>query len=157
MLKSVKLNLFLFLATLGTISMSAQTEAKKVTDQELNKFANAYQAVQVENQKAQQEMVAMIEESGLDVEKFQKIQKAQMDPNTKVDATEKELTAHKTIMAEIQAMQPELQSEMEALIKKKGLTMQRYQEVAAAIQTNQELQQQLQAIMMKKQTGDTEG
>ncbi|GGZ51042.1 DUF4168 domain-containing protein [Mesonia mobilis] len=157
MLKSVKLNLFLFLATLGTISMSAQTEAKKVTDQDLNKFADAYQAVQMENQKAQQEMVAMIEESGLDVEKFQKIQKAQMDPNTEVEATEKELTAHKQVMAEIQAMQPKLQSEMEALIKKKGLTMQRYQEVAAAIQTNQELQQQLQAIMMKKQTGDTEG
>ena len=152
MLKSVKLNLFLFLATLGTISMSAQTEAKKVTDQELNKFANAYQAVQVENQKAQQEMVAMIEESGLDVEKFQKIQKAQMDPNTEVEATEKELTAHKQVMAEIQAMQPKLQSEMEGLIKKQGLTMQRYQEVPAAIQTNQELQQQLQAIMMKKQT-----
>ena len=152
MLKSVKLNLLLFLATLGTISMSAQTEAKKVTDQELNKFANAYQAVQVENQKAQQEMVAMIEESGLDVEKFQKIQKAQMDPNTEVEATEKELTAHKQVMAEIQAMQPKLQSEMEGLIKKQGLTMQRYQEVAAAIQTNQELQQQLQAIMMKKQT-----
>ena len=152
MLKSVKLNLFLFLATLGTISMSAQTEAKKVTDQELNKFANAYQTVQVENQKAQQEMVAMIEESGLDVEKFQKIQKAQMDPNTEVEATEKELTAHKQVMAEIQAMQPKLQSEMEGLIKKQGLTMQRYQEVAAAIQTNQELQQQLQAIMMKKQT-----
>ena len=152
MLKSVKLNLFLFLATLGTISMSAQTEAKKVTDQELNKFANAYQAVQVENQKAQQEMVAMIEESGLDVEKFQNIQKAQMDPNTEVEATEKELTAHKQVMAEIQAMQPKLQSEMEGLIKKQGLTMQRYQEVPAAIQTNQELQQQLQAIMMKKQT-----
>ena len=152
MLKSVKLNLFLFLATLGTISMSAQTEAKKVTDQELNKFANAYQAVQGENQKAHQEMVAMIEESGLDVEKFQKIQKAQMDPNTEVEATEKELTAHKQVMAEIQAMQPKLQSEMEGLIKKQGLTMQRYQEVAAAIQTNQELQQQLQAIMMKKQT-----
>ena len=152
MLKSVKLNLFLFLATLGTISMSAQTEAKKVTDQELNKFANAYQAVQVENQKAQQEMVAMIEESGLDVEKFQKIQKAQMDPNTEVEATEKELTAHKQVMAKIQEMQPKLQSEMEGLIKKQGLTMQRYQEVAAAIQTNQELQQQLQAIMMKKQT-----
>ena len=152
MLKSVKLNLFLFLATLGTISMSAQTEAKKVTDQELNKFANAYQAVQVENQKAQQEMVAMIEESGLDVEKFQNIQKAQMDPNTEVEATEKELTAHKQVMAKIQEMQPKLQSEMEGLIKKQGLTMQRYQEVAAAIQTNQELQQQLQAIMMKKQT-----
>ena len=152
MLKSVKLNLFLFLATLGAISMSAQTEAKKVTDQELNKFANAYQAVQVENQKAQQEMVAMIEESGLDVEKFQNIQKAQMDPNTEVEATEKELTAHKQVMAKIQEMQPKLQSEMEGLIKKQGLTMQRYQEVAAAIQTNQELQQQLQAIMMKKQT-----
>ncbi|WP_292245999.1 DUF4168 domain-containing protein, partial [Mesonia sp.] len=98
-----------------------------------------------------------INESGLEVERFQEIQKAQMDPNTKVDATEKELTAHKTIMAEIQAMQPELQSEMEALIKKKGLTMQRYQEVAAAIQSDAALQQKLQAIMMKKQTGGTEG
>ena len=157
MLKSVKFNLFLFLAALGTLNMSAQTEAKKVTDQDLNKFADAYQAVQMENQKAQQEMVSMINESGLEVDRFQEIQKAQMDPNTELDATEKELAAHKEIMTEIQAMQPELQSEMEALIKQKGLSMQRYQEVAAAIQSDAALQQKLQAIMMKKQTSGSEG
>ncbi|MBW2961476.1 DUF4168 domain-containing protein [Mesonia aestuariivivens] len=157
MLKKAKLNLFLFLATVGTIGMSAQTEAKKVTDQDLSNFADAYQAVQVENQKAQQEMVTMIEESGLDVNKFQEIQKAQMDPNTEVDATKEELAAHQELMTEIQAMQPKLQTQKEGLIKEKGLTMQRYQEVAAAIQNDQALQQKLQAIMMKKQTSGTEG
>ena len=46
---------------------------------------------------------------------------------------------------------------MEQVIKTKGMSMQRYQEVAAAVQTDQELQQKLQAIMMRMQTGGSEG
>ena len=50
-------------------------------------------------------------------------------------------------------MQPELESRMEEVINDTGLTMERYQEVAAAIQADRELQQELQAIMVKKTQG----
>ena len=153
MLKSVKLNLFLFVAMLGTLGMSAQTASKDVSDQDLNKFADAYQAVQMENQKAQQEMMVIIQDNGLEVARFQEIQQAQTDPNTKLDATEKELASHKAIIDNFQKMQPELESRMEEVINDTGLTMERYQEVAAAIQADRELQQELQAIMVKKTQG----
>ncbi len=151
MLKSVKLNLFLFVAMVGTVGMSAQTSATTdVSEKELNKFADAYQAVQTENRNAQQEMMTLIQDNGLEVARFQEIQKAQADPNTELDATEAELKSHQKIMGELQKMQPELQTRMEGIIQDNGLTMQRYQEVAAAVQADRELQQELQAIMVKK-------
>jgi hypothetical protein len=154
MLKSIKLkSVFLFIAMLGTVGLSAQTEAKKVTDKELNNFADAFQEVQMENQSVQQEMMTMIKEKGLDVNRFQEIQQSQMDPNSTVEVSEKEMIAFKSVMSKIEAMQPELQAQMEAIIKKKGLSLERYQEVAAAIQSDADLQQKLQTIMMKKQTG----
>lgn len=166
MLKSVRLNLLLcltLLASVGTVTAQVQqqpqveTATTDVSDKELNKFATAFQAIQMENQKAQQEMVTIIEENGLKVERFQEIQRAQADPNTELDATEAELEAHKNAIGKLQAMQPKLQSQMEQVIKNKGMSMQRYQEVAAAVQTDQELQQKLQAIMMRMQTGGSEG
>lgn len=157
MLKSVKFNLFLFVTMLGTLGMSAQT-ATDVSDKDLNRFADAYQAVQMENQKAQQEMMTLIQDNGLEVARFQEIQKAQTDPNTEVDATEAEMKSHQKIMGELQKMQPQLQTRMEGIIKDNGLTMQRYQEVAAAVQQDRELQQKLQSIIVKKtQTGGSEG
>ena len=160
MLKSVRLNLLLcltLLASIGAVTAQvqqqpqAETATTDVSDKELNKFATAFQAIQMENQKAQQEMVSIIEENGLKVERFQD------DPNTELDATEAELEAHKNAIGKLQAMQPKLQSQMEQVIKTKGMSMQRYQEVAAAVQTDQELQQKLQAIMMRMQTGGSEG
>lgn len=150
MLKSVKLNLFLFVAMLGALGMSAQTASKDVSEKELNNFADAYQAVQAENRSAQQEMMTLIEDNGLDINRFQEIQKAQADPNMELDATEEELKSHQKIMGELQKMQPELQTRMQGVIKDNGLTMERYQEVAAAIQADRELQQELQAIIVKK-------
>jgi len=155
MLKSINFkSVFLFIAMLGTIGLSAQTEAKKVTDEELNNFADAFQEVQMENQKVQQEMMTMIQENGLDVNRFQEIQKSQMDPNSTAEVTEKEMTAFKTVMSKIEKMQPELQAQMAEIIKKKGLSMERYQEVGAAIQADAGLQQKMQTMMMAKQTGD---
>jgi len=165
MLKSVKVNLVLLLTVVcasisgvnAQIQAPAQNVATDVSEQELSNFADAYQAIQVENQKIQEKMESMIQESGLDVEKFQKIQNSKMNPEAEVEATEEELTAHQTVMTKIQAMQPELQTQMETVIKNKGLSIERYQEVASAIQADASLQQKLQAIIMKQQTGGSEG
>lgn len=142
-------NFILAVTLLFSAATFAQTE---VSDSELNKFADAYKAVQMENQEVQQSMVEMIQKEGLELDRFQSIQQATVNPEVEVDATREELANYKKVMAGIEKMQPKLQEDMAKLIADNGLSLDRYQEIGAALQSDQELQQKLQAIMMKQQT-----
>ncbi|MGO3182854.1 MAG: DUF4168 domain-containing protein [Aequorivita sp.] len=150
MFKSVKLkSVFLFVALMGTIGLSAQEN--EVSDAELTKFANAYQEMQVQNQEIQQEMVKIIEKEGMDVDRFSTIQQASMDPNQEVDASAEEMKMHEKAVAKMQKMQPEMEKKASEKIAATGLTMERFEALAAVIQNDQALQQRLQAILMKNQ------
>ena len=132
-------------------SINSQSQ-EKVTSAELSKFADALTEVQSVNQNAQQQMVKIITDGGLDVNRFNTIQKAKMNPETAVTATDEELAMHTAIVAKLKAMQPELENKMKSIIKRHGLTFDRYKEVAMALQNDKSLQQKFQGIMMKKQT-----
>ena len=150
MLKSVKLkSVFLFVTMLGTFGLFAQQN--QVSEAELTKFANAYLEMQVQNQEAQQQMVQIIEDEGMDVERFSAIQQASIDPNQNVEATEAEQKMHSSVIAKFQKLQPELEQEATQRIIATGLTMERFEALASVIQNDQALQQRLQAILMKTQ------
>ncbi|SDG76257.1 DUF4168 domain-containing protein [Psychroflexus sediminis] len=146
------------ISTLGIVlftlfAATAQTEDAQVTDAELQKFAEAYMSVQQMNQTIQQEMVVAIEKEGMTPERFNEIYQAEMDPEVEVDATAEELEQKEAVMIVIKEIQAASQAKMEEKIKEKGLTMQRFQEIGAQVQQNPELQQKLQGMMMKQQTG----
>lgn len=157
MIKSKKIAGLLFaFALLGSASVFAQTQQLPqqqqtvdidVSDEELSKFADAYQKIRMVNQQAQQEMAKKVEDSGFDIQRFNEIHQASLDPNTEVDATEDELTKHKEVVSEIEGMQGEFQKEMENAISEEGLDVARYEKIAMALQTDTELQQRLQQLM----------
>lgn len=150
MFKSVKIkSVFLFVAMIGTFGLFAQE--KEVSDTELTQFANAYQEMQIQSQAAQKEMVKIIEAEDMDVQRFSIIQQASMDPNQEVEATEAEMKMRDNAIAKMQKMQPELEKEATEKILASGLTMERFEALAAVIQNDQALQQRLQAILMKNQ------
>lgn len=141
----------IFLFTL--FAATAQTDDSKITDAELEKFAQAYQSVQQLNQSVQQEMVMAIEKEGMTPQRFNEIYEAEMDPEVEVDATEEELEQKSAVMVVIQEIQTSSKEKMENKIKENGLTMPQFQSIATQLQQSPELQQKLQAIMMKQQTG----
>ena len=94
----------------------------------------------------------MIKKEGLEINRFQSIQQASVNPEQKVEATEVEMKSYKTAVSKIEKMQPQLQKEMSQIIQENGLTLDRYQEIGAALQSDQALQQKLQTMMMKEQT-----
>ncbi|QAA81476.1 DUF4168 domain-containing protein [Aequorivita sp. H23M31] len=150
MFKSLKIkSLFLFVAVLGSAGVFAQD--KDISDSELNKFADAYINVQMQNQEAQQEMISIIEGEGLKIERFGEIQQASMDPNQTNDATPEEMKMHDAAVAKMEKLQPQLEQKAKAGIESKGMTFERFQELATVIQQDQALQQRLQAILMKHQ------
>lgn len=124
-----------------------QQATPDISDKELQKFANAFQEVQVENQKIQQKMIAEIQEEGMEVQRFSEIQQAQQNPNQEVEMTAEEEKAIENLMPKLQTIQQESQTVMQEKIKSAGLTMNRYQEIAQMIQQSPELQQKLQSMM----------
>ncbi|MFW6227254.1 MAG: DUF4168 domain-containing protein [Bacteroidota bacterium] len=130
------------------ISLSAFAQSgEEVTDQEIKQFAAAFQKVQEVDQQTQQKMIKAIQDEGIDVQRFNEIQQAQQDPNQEVDATSEEMNKYESVSKELEQIQGQAQQKMQEIITEEGLTIQRYQEVAAAIQASQELQQKLQEHM----------
>src|SRR5690625_5591749 len=128
MFKSVKTNLFLFVALIGAMTMSAQQP--DVSDVELAQFADAYINLQVENQKIEQEMISLIEDEGFDVERFNQIHEANTDPTKDYGVTEEEKQKHAGERNKIQEMQPEMEKKATKGIEDTGLTFEKYQTLA---------------------------
>lgn len=148
MFKSVKIRTLFFSLTLllGSVTLFAQD----ISDTQLAQFADAYMNVQMQNQEAQEEMIAIIEKEGLDVERFSQIQEASMNPDQETNATPDEMKKHASAMAKLDKMQPELEKKAIKGIESTGITMEEYQNIAAAIQQDQALQQKLQTILMER-------
>lgn len=156
MFKTGKIAGMLFaLALLGTSPAFAQTQPMPqqqqqkvdVSDAELAKFAKAYQGMRMVNQQAQQKMLQTVEESGFEVKRFNEIHQAKMTGKDDVELTAEEKENYKKVLGEIQAMQPEFQKKMEEVITSAGLTMDRYEQLAMALQNDPQLQQRLKDIM----------
>ena len=150
MFKTLKFkSLFLFLALIGANSIYAQE--KEINDLELNQFAKAYINVQMQNQQAQERMINIIEETGLKTERFGEIENATLDSSVKSDATEAEMKMYVNATAKMEELRPELEKKAVDGIVATGLTFERFQELAGAIQNDQNLQEKLQGILMEQQ------
>src|SRR5690554_345282 len=151
MFKTSKIRtLFLsFTLFIGSMGLFAQVQ-QDISDVQLAQFADAYINMQKENQTAQSQVMTMIEEEGLEVERFSEIQQAASDPSLESNATPEEVKKHATVMAKIEAMQDHFEERAIAGIEASGITMEEYQAIATALQQDQTLVTKLQAILMEK-------
>ncbi|MDA3943937.1 MAG: DUF4168 domain-containing protein [Bacteroidetes bacterium] len=122
-------------------------EKEQISDSTLKLFAGAIQIVQVVNQQAQQQMGKAVVDAGLEVKRYQEIQMASQNPDAEVDITKEEMEKVKLVSQDLQQIQTKAQAEMQEKIGKEGLTLERYQELAAIIQSDPELMQRFQQMM----------
>ncbi|MFW5658086.1 MAG: DUF4168 domain-containing protein [Bacteroidota bacterium] len=126
----------------------AQTnQENEISKKELKQFASAFKKVQVIDQKAQANMVTAVEEEGLEVQRYNEIQQAQQDPDQEVDATPEELNKYETASEELETIREQARQQMHEKIIDEGFSINRYQEIAVAIQNDPELQQKLQEYL----------
>ncbi|MGX1022955.1 DUF4168 domain-containing protein [Flavobacterium sp. CS20] len=118
-----------------------------ISDQELKQFADAFQQVRMLNQSSQQKMIKAVQDEDLTVERFNLINQAEQNPNKKVEATDDELKKYKLAMQSVEAIQTEVQKQLETKIQDAGLTLERFQKISALLQNNKELQQRLTSLM----------
>ena len=145
--KSIAGFFFLLFSTTGLLAQDAlQTE---VTDAELEKFAMAFQGIRMMNQQAQQQMASEIEDGDLSIQRFNEIHKASLDPAVEVELSEEEEKKYKAIVAEIEEMQVDFQKQMEEIIQKRDLTVDRYRQIATQLETDSDLQERLRETFKK--------
>ncbi len=151
-IKNLVSSLLLILA-LGVVSVKAQNtqlpqqQKVEVNDAELTKFAEAFQKMRMANQEAQMKMMKIIKDQGMELQRFNEIHQAKQNPDSDVETTSDEQEKYKAIVAELQALQPTFQKKMQDIISESGISMERYQQLAMALRTDQELQQRLSALM----------
>ena len=152
-IKTIVLSLTLLVGTSALWSQSnplgtpQKKETKKVTDQELSNFADAYMEIQSQNQEMQQKAVKTIQDQGMKVQRFNEIASGEKDPNKEVEMSEKEKEKMVEIRNQLQKMQAKFQKNIAGMIEQKGLTVQRYQEINRAVQQDKGLQEKLQNLI----------
>tara|TARA_R110000850_G_scaffold277058_1_gene421822 strand:- start:40169 stop:40618 length:450 start_codon:yes stop_codon:yes gene_type:complete len=137
--------LFLAFLIIGTSAIAQE----KVSDTELNQFANAINSIQLINQEAQSTMLEVVEQSGFDLEKFNATYEAAMnnDTETMSQLSEEETKKFESIMARFEAMQAVFQKQMEDAVAKQQISMDRFNEISVMLENDFELQTRLQALM----------
>lgn len=128
------------------INLNNDKAATKVSDAELNKFATAYKKVQDQGQKEQEKMVAVIQKDGMKLDRFNEIQTAKMQ-NKKIDVSKEENKAFDKIKGELDEMQPDIQRDMQSAIVASGFSVDRFQAIVSALQTDPNLQSRLQKLL----------
>ncbi|MHA6279952.1 DUF4168 domain-containing protein [Salinimicrobium sp. CAU 1759] len=139
-LSKMKMLGLLFFMMIGTSTLMAQTN---VSDQEIEKFAVTFQKMRMINQQAQQELSQVITEEGMEINRFNTIHQAQMDPQKEVEMSKEEEKKYQAIIKELNSMQAEFRQEIEEMVKDGGLSFERYEEIGNQLQNDAELQERL--------------
>lgn len=139
----------------GQMPMQQQGQNIDVSDEDLKKFAEIIQEVQVINQSSQQDMMKAVQDEGLDVQKFTQIQQAQQNPNKEANASDKEMKQFQSSMEQIQKIQTDSRAEIESKIEERGMSIEEYQKILSAIQQSPELQQKFQNLQQNSQNNDS--
>lgn len=128
------------------INLNQPQSKADVSDKDLKDFASVYTKVQAEGQKAQQKMAAVIEKDGMKLDRFNEIQTAKLQ-NKKSDASADEMKTFDKITGELDVLQPQIQKGMESIIQSSGMSVEKFQSIASAIQTDKDVQARFQKIM----------
>lgn len=143
---------FLFFTVLGSAAVFAQTpqlpqqQKVEVSDADLEKFATAFQVIRNINNQAQEEMGAVVQAEGLEIQRFNEIHDAVLNSDSEVTATEDEKMKHQKIIAALDTMQVAFQGKMEKAIADQGLTTERYEQIVMGLQTDPELQERIKKV-----------
>jgi hypothetical protein len=141
--------LFFFVITGVNAQLPQQSQPTEVSDSELKQFATALIKIQSIEQQVQGKMVTAVNGAGIEVQRFSEILKATQDPNTEVDASDKEIEKFDDANQAIEKIQNQAQHDMQNVVRENDLTVNRYQQIMAAVQNDPELQQKLQEQMQK--------
>ncbi|NIV15599.1 MAG: DUF4168 domain-containing protein, partial [Aliifodinibius sp.] len=125
-----------------------QQQKIQVSDQELQKFANAMEKVKSIQDSAQQQLIGAINDAGLDVETYNKTVKQMQKAKSMegVQASQQQVKQVQQAAKEVKSIRTSAQQDMQKAIEGEGMTQKRFQTIARSMRQDPQLQQRLQEI-----------
>ncbi len=116
---------------------------RKLTDADLKKLSKILNQLQALNMQSQEMMMAAVQKQGMDPQRFLQIQQTMQNPEAAKGLPADEKKKFEASMNAIGNVQQEMRKKMEGVLKKENVSMEEYQEMMIAIQTDQTAQQKL--------------
>ncbi|MFP4469085.1 MAG: DUF4168 domain-containing protein [Bacteroidota bacterium] len=138
----------LLVATCGAFAQMNVVEP--VSDDELKSYAGLLPKVQNIEHQAQVDMVNAVDKKWLDMEKFHRIHQSQTAPGDKDYATEAELDLYRETLALWDDIQTDARMKIMKMVRKEGLTMDRYMEIMMAVHEDADLRNKLREYMERQ-------
>ncbi len=121
--------------------MAQSVSVEDVTDENLEQFAEASSKIFAIQDEAEEQITGLIEEKGLTGQRYVEIVMAENDPEQQTDATEEEKEKAYEISEQVQTIDSQLHQKAVEVIEENGLSVERYQQIAMALQSSPELQE----------------
>lgn len=128
---------------------------EEVTDEHLEKVSNVTQAGQGIQEEAEEKMKSVVEEVGMEYERFQQIMMAQQNPQLadQIEVSGEEEQSLQQIQPELMQINQEAQQKYMTKIEEEGLSIQEFQQIAQAIQTHPEVAERFEEINSPEDDG----
>lgn len=126
-----------------------QAPQGEISQEELQKFANAVKKLQPIQQEADTQITQAIQQQNLSQKRFGEIYQARRNPQAKPTTaiTPEETKKFDQVGAKIQDIEQATQSKMERAVRDEGLDIQRFNQIFAAIRQNPALLQKVQQMI----------
>lgn len=132
-------------------NMQNQTQAMDISDQELEKFVKVQAKMTTIQDSARQNMVTAIQNTGLDVQTFNKISKQLQSAKSMedVDASKDQMQKVQKASQEVQKIQKSMRQKQQQVLNDQAMSPQRFQEIRQAAMKNRKLLQRMQLLKQK--------
>lgn len=131
--------------------MNQEAPDVDVSDEEAATFADAAMQAQQIQMQAQQKMVGVIKEEGLDIQTYQKIARSTRQGGQAPDSiSENDMEKYQNATDSLKKMQSEIQEQVTNAIEETGMEMERFQNISRAAQQDTALQRQIQEQLKER-------
>lgn len=133
-------------------TMQQEMPDMEVSDDELTTFVEISIEAQEVNMEAQEDMIELVEEAGLSVERFNEILGGMQQGQSQTDMgmEDAEMERFDELMNNLEVIQEGVDEKVVEIVESYGMNMDRVQEIQMAVQMNPELQQKFQEIVQEK-------
>ena len=140
----------------GQQMQNNQADTVTVSDQEFQKFVDAAQELQQIQQEIQGEVQDMVSEKDMEFQRFQQIMMSKQNPQMaqKIEVSDEEEQIIQEIQPKLQEIQQAAQQDQMAAIQDNGLTPQRFQQIAQAVQSDPEMMKRFQQMSADTASGN---
>tara|TARA_R110002049_G_scaffold267337_1_gene443620 strand:+ start:162 stop:662 length:501 start_codon:yes stop_codon:yes gene_type:complete len=128
---------------------------EEVTDEHLEKISNITQAGQVIQEEADSKMKNVVEDVGMEYQRFQQIMMAQQNPQlaNQLQLSSEEEKTLQQIQPELMKINQEAQQKYMTNIEEEGLSILEFQQIAQAIQAHPEVAERFEEINSPEEDG----